>query len=49
MTKGQAYPEAIDGIMILFKEFLPNPRDLIPILDVITKGKGWVNSTPLKF
>lgn len=30
----------------LFKEFLPNPRDLIPILDVITKGKGWVKSTP---
>lgn len=29
----------------MFKEFLPNPRDLIPVLDTITKGRGWVRST----
>ena len=27
-------------------EFLPNPRDLIPVLEAITKSRGWVRSTP---
>lgn len=29
----------------LFGRFLPNPRDLIPILETITKSRGWVRST----
>jgi transposase len=29
----------------MFKEFLPNPRDLIPALDAITSCRGWVKST----
>ena len=29
----------------MFKEFLPNPRDLIPVLDAITNSRGWVRST----
>jgi len=29
----------------MLREFLPNPRDLIPVLDAITKGRGWIRST----
>lgn len=29
----------------IFKEFLPNPRDLIPVLEAITSCRGWVKST----
>jgi transposase len=29
----------------IFKEFLPNPRDVIPVLEAITSCRGWVKST----
>lgn len=29
----------------MLKEFLPNPRDLIPVLEAITKGRGWIRSS----
>lgn len=29
----------------MFGEFLPNPRDLIPVLEAITNSRGWVRST----
>jgi hypothetical protein len=29
----------------IFRNFLPNERDLIPVLDAITKSRGWVRST----
>lgn len=29
----------------MFKEFLPNTRDLIPVLEAITNCRGWVRST----
>ena len=30
----------------IFKEYLPNPRDLIPVLEAITNVSGWIRSTP---
>jgi hypothetical protein len=32
-------------IIEIFKEFIPNPRDLIPVLEAITSSRGWVRST----
>ncbi|UCG54953.1 MAG: helix-turn-helix domain-containing protein, partial [Dehalococcoidia bacterium] len=32
-------------IIEIFAEFLPNPRDLIPVLEAITNSRGWVKST----
>ena len=29
----------------MFRVFLPIPRDLIPVLDAITKSRGWIRST----
>jgi hypothetical protein len=29
----------------MFEEFLPNPRDMIPVLEAITGSRGWVRST----
>ena len=29
----------------LFRNYLPNERDLIPVLDAITKSRGWIRST----
>ncbi len=29
----------------LFRNYLPNERDLIPVLDSITKSRGWIRST----
>jgi hypothetical protein len=29
----------------MFAEFLPNPRDMIPVLEAITSSRGWVRST----
>ena len=29
----------------MFKEFLPNPRDVIPVLEAITSCRGWVKSS----
>jgi len=31
----------------MFSEFLPNPRDLIPVLDAITQSHGWIRSTDI--
>jgi len=28
-----------------FEQILPNPRDLIPVLEAITTGRGWIKST----
>lgn len=33
-------------IMEIFKEYLPNQRDLIPVLEAITNCHGWIRSTP---
>ena len=30
----------------LFANFLPNPRDLIPVLEAITRCRGWIKTTP---
>jgi transposase-like protein len=30
----------------LFANFLPNPRDLIPVLEAITRCHGWIKTTP---
>lgn len=30
----------------LFSNFLPNPRDLIPVLEAITRCRGWIKTTP---
>lgn len=32
-------------LMEIFKEYLPNPRDLIPVLEAITNCHGWIKST----
>lgn len=32
-------------ILEIFKEYLPNPRDLIPVLEAITNCHGWIRST----
>ena len=29
----------------MFSNYLPNPRDLLPVLDAITYCHGWVRST----
>ena len=29
----------------IFREFLSNERDLLPVLDAITQGRGWIKST----
>lgn len=29
----------------ILREFLPNPRDLIPVLEAITNCRGWIRST----
>lgn len=29
----------------IFKEYLPNHRDLIPVLEAITSCRGWIKST----
>jgi len=31
----------------MFREFLPNPRDRIPVLDAITQSHGWIRSTDM--
>ena len=31
-----------------FEQFLPNPRDLIPVLEAITASRGWIKSTDLE-
>ncbi len=31
-----------------FEQFLPNPRDLIPVLEAITASRGWIKSTDQK-
>jgi hypothetical protein len=30
----------------ILKEFLPDPRDLLPVLEAITTCRGWIRSTP---
>lgn len=30
----------------LFAGFLPNPRDLIPVIEAITRCRGWIKTTP---
>ena len=32
-------------MMNMFREFLPNPRDLLPVLDAVTNSHGWIRST----
>jgi Homeodomain-like domain len=32
-------------LIALFKEYLPDNRDLFPVLDAMAKGRGWVRST----
>ena len=29
----------------MFEQFLPNPRDMLPVLEAITNSQGWVKST----
>ena len=29
----------------IFKEFLPNERDIRPVLEAITESRGWIKST----
>jgi len=33
-------------LMKEFSKFLNDKRDLLPVLDAITKGRGWIKSTP---
>jgi hypothetical protein len=32
-------------LITIFGEFLPNQRDLIPVLDAVTRSRGWIRST----